>query len=420
MPKIKFTVTKLQSIKPGTERTEYWDKSFPGLVLRVTPGGAKMFSLMYRIGGHRRRYTLGAFPFVLSLADARERAGDALRLVRKGVDPVEEQKRRAQVEVEGILDGWTFERLAKQFLEEHAKKLGSYYEINRSFEKHLLPQFGKAKVRGLKRADVRVYLDKMSQTKPVMANRCLAYLRKMFNWALSKDLVKSNPISAIPRPGAEHQRDRVLSQDEIRAIWTALDSEKPVMAATFRLRLLTAQRGGEVHAMRWKDIDGEWWTIPSEVSKNRLSHRVPLSPQALKIIDEVRQVTDEQDRKAKRQRSEWIFPNPRNRSAHVRSVEDLAERVRAASKVFFRAHDLRRTAASLMAGMGVPRLVVGKILNHIEPGVTSVYDRYSYDREKREALNAWGARLSSIIEAKQKTSEAGNRSLPGESRGAGI
>jgi hypothetical protein len=73
-----------------------------------------------------------------------------------------------------------------------------------------------------------------------------------------------------------------------------------------------------------------------------------------------------------------------------------------------------------MAGMGVPRLVVGKILNHVEPGVTSVYDRYSYDREKRKALNAWGARLSSIIEAKQKTSETGNRSLPGESRGAGI
>jgi integrase len=397
MPKLNFTVSKLESLKPGTERIEYWDKSFPGLVVRVTPGGDKIFSLLYRIGGHQRRYTLGAFPFVVSLADARERARDALKLVRNGIDPAKEQKRREEAEVKRLLGGSTFAELTKQFLEQHAKNLRSYYEINRSFEKYLLPRFGKAKVGELKRADVRVYLENMAKTKPVMANRCLSYLRTMFKWALSRDLVESNPISAISRPGAERPCDRVLSEDEIRAIWTALDSEQPIIAATFRLRLVTAQRGGEVHAMRWKDIDGEWWTIPSEFSKNRLSHRVPLSPEALAIIEDVRRLTDEEDAKAKRQRSEWVFPKPRDRAEHVYAVQQVAERVRAASKVSYRAHDLRRTSASMMAAMGVPRLVIGKILNHVESGVTRVYDRYSYDREKREALNAWGARLSSII-----------------------
>jgi integrase len=149
--------------------------------------------------------------------------------------------------------------------------------------------------------------------------------------------------------------------------------------------------------MRWKDIDGEWWTIPSEFSKNKLSHRVPLSPQSLKIIEEVRAITEAQDERANRERSEWVFPNPRNRSEHIREVQKLAQRVRRDAGVSYRAHDFRRTAASMMAGMGVPRLVISKILNHVESGVTSVYDRHSYDREKQEALNAWGARLARIV-----------------------
>jgi hypothetical protein len=105
---ISFPTKKLESLKPGTERADYWDDSFPGLVLRVTPGGDKIFSLMYRIGGHRRRYTLGAFLHAMSLADAREKAGDALKLAKHGIDPIEEQKRREEAEVQHILEGATF------------------------------------------------------------------------------------------------------------------------------------------------------------------------------------------------------------------------------------------------------------------------------------------------------------------------
>jgi len=169
------------------------------------------------------------------------------------------------------------------------------------------------------------------------------------------------------------------------------------MAATFRLRLLTAQRGAEVRAKRWRDIDANWWTIPAEFSKNKLSHRVPLSPQAQRIIARVRSITEAQDEKAGRTRSEWVFPDPADRTRHVCEVQKLAQRVRRNSKVPYRAHDFRRTSASIMAGMGVPRLVVAKILNHVESGVTREYDRHSYDTEKQEALNAWGVRLSRIV-----------------------
>jgi hypothetical protein len=276
MPQVNLTAKKLDSLKPEAVRVEYWDDSLAGFGVRVTPTGEKTFCIMYRIGGKQRRMTLGAYP-VLTLADARDRAKDSLELVRRGIDPAEEKKRREEAEVQRRVEGFTFEALAKRFLDEYAKKLRSEYEVKRSFNRYLTPEFGKTKARELKRAAIRDYLDNMARTRPIMANRCLAYVRRMYNWALSKDLVELNPCAGIQRPGAEQQRDRVLSEDEIKAIWKALDKEKPIMAAMFRLRLLTAQRGGEVHSMRWRDIDGEWWTIPAEFAKNGLSHRVPLS-----------------------------------------------------------------------------------------------------------------------------------------------
>lgn len=397
MPRINLTVKRLESLKPESKRIEYWDKSLPGFGVRITSKGDKSFCIMYRIGGKLRRMTLGEYP-VLKLSKARDRAKDALELVRQGIDPVEERKRREEAEVARRIEGFTFQALSKQYLDEHVSKLDSAYEVKRSFKVYLIPQFGKTKARELKRTSIRDYLDNMARTRPVMANRCLAYIRKMYNWALSKDLVEFNPCLRIPRPGKEHERDRVLSEVEIKAIWKALDNEKPIMAATFRLRLLTAQRGGEVHSMRWRDIDGDWWTIPAEFSKNGLSHRVPLSLQTQRIIEQVRAITEEQDKKVGRKRSEWVFPNPKRRKDHIYEVQKLAQRVRKTSKIDdFRAHDFRRTAASMMAGMGIPRLTISKILNHVEPGVTAVYDRHSYDKEKQEALNAWGARLSRIV-----------------------
>jgi integrase len=127
---------------------------------------------------------------------------------------------------------------------------------------------------------------------------------------------------------------------------------------------------------------------------------VPLSPQALEVLNEIKEITYSMDEQMKREGSEWVCPNPADRSEHVYSIQKLAQRVRRNSKISYRAHDLRRTAASMMAGMGVPRLVISKILIHVEPGVTKVYDRYSYDKEQQEALNAWGARLSGIVGVK--------------------
>ncbi len=126
-------------------------------------------------------------------------------------------------------------------------------------------------------------------------------------------------------------------------------------------------------------------------------HSVPLSPQAMRLLEQVRKITEEQDKKADRKRSEWVFPNSIRRDDHIYECQGLVQRVRRESKVECSAHDSRRTAASKMAAMGISPLVVSKILNHVEPGVTKVYDRYGYDKEKQEALNTWGARLGRIV-----------------------
>lgn len=119
-----------------------------------------------------------------------------------------------------------------------------------------------------------------------MANRTTALLSKMFRFALDDDLIESSPAVGIARPAPEQKRDRVLTEDEIRQLWTAFDALSKEMGTYFKLRLVTAHRGGEVSSMRWKDVDLEsgWWTIPAERSKNKLAHRVPLNATAIKLL----------------------------------------------------------------------------------------------------------------------------------------
>jgi integrase len=217
----------------------------------------------------------------------------------------------------------------------------------------------------------------------------------MFNFAIEREWIESNPCHMVKRPAPERPRQRVLSEDEIRRVWNSLASEHAITAALFKLRLLTAQRGGEVHGAAWAEIDlvSRWWTIPPERSKNGLAHRVPLSPQAVRILKALKAEADED--------ATWVFPSTRKTGPHVKHAQKAIERIVDRSGVEFRGHDLRRTAASLMVGAGVPRLVVSKILNHVESGVTAVYDRHSYDAEKRAALDFWGRHVEAIVNGRR-------------------
>ncbi len=352
----------------------------------------------YTANGRRRRVTLGRYPG-LKLADARDRAKGNLYAVHRGEDP--------QGDKEAARNAPTFGELAAEYIERHAKpKKRRWRDDDRMLRVDILPHWKRRPAHTITRRDVSQLLDRIVERgAPIMANHVRALVSKIFNFGIGRDLVEANPCACVPMPAKPRQRDRVLSEEEIRRVWKVLDDEGTPVAVSFKLRLLTAQRGVEVLTMRWSDIEGDWWTIPAEVAKNRRSHRVPLSAPALALVEELR---------ASANGSPYLFPSPKRADKPISSVQTAVERLVEAAGLKFVAHDLRRTAASYMTSMGVTRLVVSKILNHVEQGVTAIYDRHSYDGEKREALDRWGDRLESILQGGSDDAGDSAKGLAGE------
>ena len=377
-----LTAAFVESIKPSDRRVEYWDAKLTGFGLRVTENGIKTWTVLYRHQGRLRRLTIGTYP-TLGLADAREVARRALRDAQLGLDPATAKQQARSAD--------TFAELARLYLDRHSKvNKRSWSEDERILDHDLLPAWRNHKAAEISRRDVIVLLDGIvARGSGIMANRVRALVSKIYNFAISRDIVEHNPAYRVAHPGAEHQRDRVLSEAEIKALWTVLDSEPRKIANAFRLSLLTAQRKGEVLGMTWDELDlgGAWWTIPAARAKNGLAHRVPLGPQALAILSETR---------AGANGSPYVFPGGRA-SLPLLNLQKPLRRIKASSGVNVKFHDLRRTAASHMTGIGIERLVVGKLLNHVERGITAVYDRHSYDAEKRGALLKWDRRLIEIV-----------------------
>ncbi len=186
-------------------------------------------------------------------------------------------------------------------------------------------------------------------------------------------------------------------------------------ATTLKLRLLTAQREEEVMGMEWGEIEPAtcWWTIPESRTKNKLAHRVFLTPQSSRLIEEARTLCAKKAGSHRSRKSSspspYVFPGPRG--GHISNVQKAIDRIRETTGIDFRGHDLRRTAATQMTSMGIPRSTVKKILNHVEPGVTKIYDRYSYDNEKREALETWARRLMVIVSGLKEVESQPNGQL---------
>jgi integrase len=287
-----------------------------------------------------------------------------------------------------------FAQFADLYIERHAmlrKKPRSVAEDRHMLALDLLPAWKYRRISKVGRRDVIALLDGIvARGAPIQANRVQALISKMFNFAVGRGLVDSNPAYRVPRSAPEHSRDRVLSDGEIRLLWRTLDGEQTRVAAAFKLALLTAARRSEVLGMRWGelDFDAGWWTIPAEPSKNGLSHRVPLVPAALPLLHALKEGSHDPEVVFLGGRLGRPVANPQKWLARIRRRAQLND---------FRLHDLRRTVASNLTALGVPRLVVGKLLNHVETGVTAVYDRHSYDQEKRGALLKWERRLTEII-----------------------
>ena len=391
--------TSIRSLKPPASGTvDYFDDLTPGLSLRVSSKDVRTWSVFYRDKhGRQTRLTLGHYPAV-KLVDARELARDAQRTVARGGDPAAEKQAAREV--------LTFGELAQRYIDDYAKpRKKSWAEDQRQINASLLPKWKHRPAGEVAAEDLLALLNaKVRAGSPIAANRVRALVSRIYTFAAEQRLVppSANPVIGVKKPAKETTRDRVLTDDEIRRLWAACETQNPYVCAWFRLRLVTAQRGGELLQMRWQDIDptSHFWTIPAEFAKNAHGHRVYLNELARERVNDV----------PRDHRSIWVFP----RSIigdHKHVGRRLAQSTRAnivsqpkadgaaRDRADIRGHDLRRTAASLMASGGVPRFVIGRILNHSqEKDITSVYDRYSYDAEKRAAMEFWSQELRAILE----------------------
>ncbi len=420
MPRKRLTDLFVARVTPPRQgRVEYFDAAFAGLALRVTDRGRKSWSLHFRIGGRLRRLTLGSYP-ALTPAQARQEANLALEKVRRGVDPCLEKKMRRS---EALPGEDTFARLVQDYLERHARRNtapGTFQESKRSLEKDVLPYWAHRPIQSLTKRDAIELIDSITERgAPIHANRVLARLRALFNWAVEKDRLAISPVAGMKPFTKERPRDRVLSDDELRWFWKGCEQIGWPFGPLFQLLLLTAQRRDEVANMAWAELDlkNRVWTLPSARAKNGRIHQVHLSAAAVQIIKALPHIGDRLlfttngdtavsgFSKAKRQldvamvamaRQELrstIAGNLRLPDAHGVAQDDWI------------IHDLRRTAATGMARLGFPPHVVDKILNHVSGtirGVAAVYNRFEYQEERCAALGAWGRHVATLEDRLQR------------------
>ena len=368
----------------------FYDDRVTGLGIRVTAASARSFILNFRINGRERRLTIGSWP-EWSTTAARERAKELRQEIDRGVDPLAEKQQ--------LHTDLSFGELVEEYLRVEASNQKRSKEYARMLKRDALPKWRNLRAADIRRRDVIALVEKKADGAPIAANRLLELIGRVYNFGIRCEIVETNPCRLVRKPGVERSKDRFLSREEIRNLWEALDGSwfTTQTAGSLRLILATAQRPGEVVSMRWEDLDLDngWWTIPSERAKNSLSHRVAICQTAREILQSLQPV------------AKWVFPSTTDKDDHM-DRNGLAVALWRARKrktdpltvMDFSAHDLRRTAATHMASVGVDRFVIGRVLNHVERGVTRVYDRHSYDVEKRDALNRWDRLLQNVLHEK--------------------
>ena len=447
----RLTARFVETVKVDatTGRAAFPDTAVEGLELRVSATGAKSWTMRYvrKSDGARRRVTLGRFPD-LGLEKARRDAAKLRVAVAEGADPAGGVAARKA--------SMTFAELSDEWLARHAvvnKGVRSVQDNRSMLKRDILPKIGAMKAMDVTKRDVIRILDAVASRGDARAsvhgprrslthrpNRVFELVRSICRWAVGRDLLVNDPTWAMSAPIKKAKpRERALSPVEIAVLWQALgrtpiarrqvpaglsrgstvvgDADLPMtrpIALAMKLALVTGQRIGEVFGTAESELTTSGlapvWTIPSNRTKNGEPNRVPLSPLALRVIAEARDLAAG---------GPWLFPGSTGGSMHAHSATRALERARKALGIaHFRVHDLRRTAATQMAELGVSPHTIGLVLNHVSTRrgtITSgVYIHYSYDREKRDALNAWGSKLERIIAPQSMREPRTHANLPGQ------
>jgi len=406
MPRVKLTAKGVEALTTEAPQADFWDILTPGLVLRVSgTTGRKTWAVRYSAtngtgGPRKRRLKLGEYPH-LSLADARDRAREALARADAGEDPAQAREDLKQ-------GATTFEALAREVLEARAGKTRDKTRRNREgmLRRHVLPAWGSREASSITRREVVLLVEKIAREgAPVVANRTLSLVRLIFNDGIRRGFpgIETNPAHLVEPPTEEKGRDRFLAREELPAVWKGIEKERDLQTrVAYQVALLTAQRIGSVQKMRWDTIRDGAWRIPSEDFKGKRPHLVPLSEEALAALEELRPYQEEGER--------YVFPSRAgSKLPHVQNLAKALGRIRDRSGIpHWTAHDFRTTfrtwatRARRDGGLGILPPIADAVLGHAEPSLG--FSRYTGDQEryllteKREALEAWGTFVMTAVE----------------------
>jgi integrase len=365
---------------------EVFDQGYPGLALRISYGGGKSWVYFYRVGGKLRRMTLGTYP-AMSLADAREAWRNARTEAQKGGDPATARKRAAPAtSFTGVLEDWLKRDQAHNKTKDEVKRL---------IDKDATAVWQHRQFGDITRRDILDVIDSVADRgSGVTARRLHAHLHRLFKWAVLRGIIESNPAADLPKPGSETKRDRVLTDAELVSVWNAAAEELGwPFGPLIQLLILTGARRNEIGCLQWVELKPAEIELSGERTKNGEPHAIPLSKLAQKLVTGLPRIG----------KSDFVFTT--NGTSPVSSWSkvkaDLDKKVKIAP---WRLHDLRRTVATGLQKLGVNLQVIEAVLGHVSgsrAGVVGVYQRHSFDAEKRVALEAWGAHVIGLVEGRK-------------------
>ncbi|WP_162801137.1 tyrosine-type recombinase/integrase [Azospirillum brasilense] len=411
MPKVKLTTKAVEAAKPLSpgQRLELFDTALPGFGLRVGDTNKTWF-VFYRLVGKQKRFTLGHFP-ALSLSAAREAAGKALEKVEHGEDPAAEKeaaKARAHAALEqkaatGFLPD-SFGSLASIYIRQECPGLRRGSELERIIDREIQPAWKDRPAADLRRRDLTALLDPFIIAGHVQkAHKVREIVVRIVNWAVDRGDLEANllvsPSRGRKRSGIlrREKRERVLSAEELAAVWAGCEELTGPFPAIVKTLILTGQRREEVGAMRWAelDLDNGLWTIPSDRYKTGIVHVVPLTEPVKKIITGLHRLSDD-----------FVFATKKDShfSGYSKCKARLdamvaAQRAKAGLPDIdgWTLHDLRRTLRTGLSELRVNSDIAERVVGHVIGGVQGVYDRHAYLDEKRDALERWAAKVVGIV-----------------------
>jgi len=414
MPSLKLTQAAVERLKPAPSgRIEVWDAQLPGFGLRIAPGGLKTWQAFYRVNGKMVREKLGTLAQIPNVADARALARQSMTKARAGAHPVEDRRRREEeerkiAEAEGARKKNTLGAVIDRYLAERPndrsrRPMRAEYlaETKRTLEQNVKKSaLGNRPIEEITGEDIKRLVRGIAKDAPSQGNHTLAYLKAMLGWAFDEGLIPRNPADGVKMPAQKVERERSLEDQEIRPFWLACERVGWPFGPLAQLLMLTAQRRDELAEARWNEFDLEkrTWTLPGERTKNGRVHIVHLSKLAIEIFEKLPHVASNKG---------WVFTTGLGGDTSVSGFGRGRDRIAAVMAEIsgegvehFTLHDLRRSAATGMAAIGITPHVVDKILNHSSgkiAGVAKIYNRFEYLPDRKAALDAWAHHVESLI-----------------------